>query len=343
MKAAVLTRFGGTDAFDYRDIATPEPAADEVLIKVLACGINHYDIFFRRGDVNPEIALPHVIGADVVGDIDAVGADVTGFAPGQRVMVAPGMPTDPAEYDVEPINTARSYRVLGCDRWGGYAQSICVPARFVLPADEAAPAAELATVPLVLTTAVHAVRTLGGVQPGHKVLIQAGASGSGAMSIQVARALGAEVITTVGCDSKFDFVHELGAAEVVNYEKESVLDRTKRWTGGRGVDVVIDNVGGKVFDDNIRALRTGGHFVNFGMVGGATATYNFPLVFYKQVHLHGSMMGTGEELGWGLEQMRAGRIRPILDRVLPLSEVAEAHQLIEARNVRGKLVLDPWA
>ena len=341
MKASVIRRFGSPDVLQYEDIATPEPRAGEVRVRVRACGINHYDIFLRRGEVTRDLDLPHVMGADIIGDIDAVGSGVQDLQVQDRVLVAPGYPLDPADYDVEPVNMARSYTVTGGIRWGGYAEHMVVPARFVQRDATGLPPEQLATLPLVLTTAVHAVKTLARVAAGHRVLVQAGASGSGAMCIQVARALGAEVATTVGSPEKVEFVRGLGAAVAVNYTEASFTDAVRDWTDGRGVDAVIDNVGAAVFDGNIRALCRGGTFVNFGMVGGAAGTYPFPLVFYKQIHLHGSMMGTPAELNWGLQQVRLGRIRPILDRTLPLGAAAEAHRRIEDRSVQGKLVLIP--
>jgi NADPH:quinone reductase-like Zn-dependent oxidoreductase len=337
----MIRAFGSPDVLTYTDVATPAPGPAEVRVRVLACGINHYDIFLRRGAVHADLAMPHVMGADVIGEIDAVGPDVNTLEVGQRVMVAPGYPMSPAEYDITPINMARSYLVTGARAWGGYAEYMVAPARFVHPDSTGLPPQESATLPLVLTTAVHATRTLAAVSKGHKVLVQAGASGSGAMCVQVARILGAEVATTVGDDSKVDFARRMGATLVINYRRDRFHDAVKEWSGGEGVDAVIDNVGGDVFDDNIRVLRRGGHFVNFGMVGGHSAAYNFPLVFYKQLHLHGSMMGTPDELAWGLDHVRDGHIQPILDRTMPLSDAGKAHEDIEARRVQGKIVLIP--
>ncbi len=342
MKASVIRRFGGPEVLEYCDVDPPPMGPEDVVVKVQACGVNHYDLFLRRGDVTRELALPHVMGADVVGEVEEVGARVKGLANRDRVIVAPGYPLDPTDNDFEPVNLARSYCVTGGIKWGGYAQFMAVPARFVIPNPPDLPADQLATIPLVLLTAVHAVKTLAGVGADQKVLVQAGASGSGAMCVQVARALGAAVAATVGSDDKIEFVRGLGAEVVINYHTDDFTDRVKSWTNGAGVDAVIDNVGGSVFDGNLRALKRGAHFVNFGMVGGRSAQYVFPLVFYKHLHLHGSMMGTGEELAWGLDQVRAGKIKHILDRAMPLRDAAEAHRYIESRQVRGKVVLLPW-
>ncbi len=342
MKAAVINRFGGSDAFEYVEVPKPEPQPDHVIVKVLACGINRIDTYLRMGAITRDLAFPHVMGADVAGEIHEVGAGLTGWHVGQRVLLAPGFPVDPAEWDFQPENLAPSYRVAGTKSWGGYAQYVRAPAPFVLADDTDLPSAEVACLPLVLVTAVHAVRTLGQVKEGTTVLVQAGASGSGNMCIQVAKTLGAHVAATVGAPEKIETATKAGAELVVNYQQENFADHILSWTGGHGVDLVIDNVGGSVFADNLRSLRRGGVLVNFGAVGGVHAKLNFLDLLFRQLTLRGSMMGSMEELRFGLELLRAGRIKPVLDRTFPLAKVREAHDYMEQRLVRGKIVLLPW-
>ena len=203
------------------------------------------------------------------------------------------------------------------------------------------PVEEVAAMPLVLMTAVHAVATLGEVGEGTRVLVQAGASGSGNACVQVARALGARVAATVGSPEKVETAKAAGADLVINYNERNFANDVFEWTEGVGVDVVIDNVGGSVFADNLRALRTGGIFVNFGLVGGIKAVLNFRDLFFRQHQLRGSFMGSMEELQRGLGMLRSGEVKAVVDRTFPLSEVAEAHHYIESRAVRGKAVLIP--
>lgn len=343
MKAAVIREFGPPDVLHVEEVPVPEVPPGHVLVRVLACGLNHYDIFLRRGLIVRDLRFPHVMGADIVGEVAACAADVSGLSPGQRVIVAPGYPVRPEDWDVQPDNLADSYAVGGTYTWGGYAQYAVAPARFVLPAPPALSPEELATIPLVLVTAVHAVRTLGGVRRGDFVLVQAGASGSGGMCIQVARLLGARVATTVSSDAKADFARHLGAEFTINYRTDNFADRVLDLTGGRGADVVIDNVGAAVFADNLRALRRGGTFVTFGAIGGVQATIDILQLFFRQHHLHGSLMGSLAELREGLDWVAQGRIRPMLDRTFPLAQAADAHRWLEDRRVRGKVVLLPWA
>ena len=341
MKAACLREFGGPDVLQYEDVAQPEPGRGELVVKVAACGINRYDLYMRMGAVFTDITFPHVLGADVAGTVAAIGDDVAGWHEGDTVLVAPGYPIDPADWDIKPENHAPSFEVTGTHTWGGNAEYIRVPARFVLKDETGLPAEQVAAMPLVLMTAVHAVETLGQVCSGSNVLVQAGASGSGIACVQVAKILGARVAATVGSPEKVATVTEAGAELVINYNKGNFADAVLDWTDGLGVDVVIDNVGASLFEDSLRALRLGGVFVNFGLVGGMKATLNFRDLFFRQHQLRGSFMGSMEEFKRGLAWLAEGKVRAFVDRTYPLSEAAEAHRYIDSRAVRGKVVLIP--
>jgi NADPH2:quinone reductase len=341
MKAAVFHEFGGPEVFRYEEVPTLAPGPGEVVVKVAACGINRYDLYMRMGAVLTDIEMPHIVGADVAGTIAAVGPEVTGLKEGDKVIGAPGYPIDPADWDIVPENMAPSFEVTGTHTQGGYAEFIRVPARFVLLDDTGLPADRVAAMPLVLMTAVHAVETLGEVRAGQKVLVQAGASGSGNSCVQVAKALGAQVASTVGSAEKFDMVKASGAELVINYNEENFADRVLDWTNGRGVDVVIDNVGASVFENNLNALRVGGTFVNFGLVGGIKATLNIRNLFFRQHTLKGSFMGSMNELRRGLALLRDGKVKAFVDKTYPLKEAASAHRYIESRAVKGKVLLIP--
>ncbi len=341
MKASLIRSFGGPDVFEYTDVARPEPGSGELLVKVAACGINRYDLYLRMGAVFTDMAMPHVMGVDVSGTVAAVGADVKGWQTGERVIVAPGYPHDPGDWGMVPENHAPSFEVTGTHSWGGNAEYIRVPARFVLKDETDFSVTDVAAMPLVLMTAVHAVETLGEVKAGHAVLVQAGASGSGHCCVQMAKALGARVAATVGSDEKMDMVKAAGADLVINYKRQSFADVVLDWTDGAGVDVVIDNVGASVFEDNLRALRVAGIFVNFGLVGGMEAKLNIRDLFFRQHQLRGSFMGSLDELRRGWKLFAQGEIKAHVDRTYPLKDVAEAHRYIESRAVQGKVVLIP--
>jgi len=201
---------------------------------------------------------------------------------------------------------------------------------------------EVATFPVPLATAVRALKVVGEVKEGDKVLIHSGASGSGSIQIQVAKALGADVVTTVRDDDKGKYAKTMGADLVINTRKEDFVKAIKEWTNDKGVDVVIDNLGGDVLPKSIEAVKPFGIVVVFGFVAGREVSFNIQNFFFGQKQLRGSMASDIEDLEWGLEQVRLGRIKPTLDHTLPLSQAAEAHELVSTNKVTGSLVLLPW-
>jgi NADPH2:quinone reductase len=344
VQAATITAFGDVDVLNFGEVPTPFPKAGHVLIKIMAVGTNYYDTLVRSGAVSRSIPLPHVIGSDVVGHIEKLGAGVKSLALGARVIVAPGFPSDPAEWGLTPENEAPSYFPTGTYGWGGYAQYMEVPARWVIRDETDLAAEDLATMPLVLVTAVHAVKTLGGVGPGNRVLVQAGASGSGSMAIQVAKALGANVITTVSTDKKAALARAIGADEVVRYRETDVSATVRGWAGPNGIDVVIDPVGGTTMAGNLECLKPRGTVVNFGLSGGVEATIPHLYPFFRnERRIVGAWMGSMAELAFGLDLVKRGKIRSALHKTLPLNQVREAHHMMARAEVVGKLALLPWA
>jgi NADPH:quinone reductase len=342
MEAAFIRGFGPPSVLEVGEIPLPEPRSGQVRIRVKAAGVNYYDTLVRSGAVSRDIPLPHVIGADVVGEVDRLGPGVAGLFEGQKVIVAPGFPCDPAEWSLEPENEAPSYFPTGTFAWGGYASFMEVPAPWLLPDDTGMPPEELASIPLVLVTAVHAVKTLAGVRAGSRVLVQAGASGSGSMAIQVAKALGAAVITTVSTPAKASLARRLGADEVIFYRSADVAAAVSDWTRGAGLDAVIDPVGGDSLAASLASLHSRGVIVNFGLAGGAEARIPHLYPFFRnELRLVGAWMGSMAELRFGLDLVKAGRIQAAVDAVLPLRAAREAHERIERSEVSGKLVLVP--
>ena len=343
MKAAVIHQFGDFDVLKVEDVQTPKPKPGHVLVKVLAAGVNRLDHNLREGTVVPELPFPHILGGEAVGEVFALGRNVTGREIGERVIVVPGFALDDAEADIRPTVTAPSFALPGLHITGTYAQYIEVPARALVKDETGLGAEEAATLPLVLATAVHAVKGVGRVKAGDKVLVHSGASGSGSMLIQVAKALGAEVATTVRDDAKGAFAKEAGADLVVNTRHEDFVERVKEWTGGQGADVVIDNLGGDVLAKSIVAAKAQGVIVAFGFAAGPEVRFDVRSLFFAQKQLKGSMASDIEDLEWGLAQVKAGEIKPLLDRALPLRDAAEAHRLIANSAVKGNIVLLPWA
>ncbi len=343
MKAAVIHEFGDVDALRHEDIERPSPKPGQVLIKVLAAGVERLDHYIREGSIVPELPFPHILGADAAGEVADLGEGVTGFEIGERVIVVPGYPQKEEETNIRPTVTAPSFALPGLHISGTYTQFMGVPGYALIKDETGLKPEEVATLPVPLSTAVHSLKEIGEVKTGDKVLIHSGASGSGSMQIQVAKALGADVATTVRSDSKGEFAETLGADLVINTRKEDFVERVKAWTGGGGADVVIDNLSGDVLAKSIEATRPMGVVVAFGFSAGPEVKFDIRSLFFAQKSLRGSMASDIEDFNWGLEQVRVGRIKPLLDHTLPLSNAAEAHRLISTNQVAGNIVLLPWA
>ena len=343
MKAAVIHQFGDFDVLRYEDVATPTAKPGNVLVKILAAGVNRLDHYLREGSVVPGFPFPHILGADASGEVFGLGQGVSGFEIGERVIVVPGYPQDEEDYDVYPGSRAPSFALPGLHIPGTYAQYMEVPARFLLKDDTGFAPEEVATLPVALATAVRAVKEVGAVEVGDSILVQAGASGSGSMQIQVAKALGARVATTLRDTSKADAVRRIGADLVINADNEDVAERVKEWTDGRGADVVIDNLGGDVLATSIAAAKATGVIIAFGFAAGTEVRFDIRSLFFDQKELRGSMASDKRDMEFGLELVREGHIKPLLDRALPLREAAEAHRLVANNEVVGKLALLPWA
>ena len=342
MKAAVLRQFGGPDVLRYEEIDTPKPKPGSIVIKVLAAGMNRLDHYLREGSVIPDLPLPHILGLDAVGEVVELGEGVTDVQIGDRVIPAAGFTLNEDDDHNRPLAASPSFVVPGVQIWGSYAQYMEVPARWAVKDETGLTPAEVATLPVVLGTSVRAIKEVGEVTAGNTVLVTAGASGSGSMHIQVAKALGAKVAATVRDDVKGEFVKSLGTDLVINTRKEDVVARVKEWTGGQGADVAIDNVAGNELAKTIEAVRPFGIVVAYGFSAGAESTLNVRDFFLSQKQLRGTVFADPEDLQWGLDQVRAGRIKANLDRTFPLNQAAEAHRLLADNQVKGNFVLLPW-
>ncbi len=343
MKAIVIHEFGDFDVLKYEDIATPKPKAGHILIKVLAVGVNRLDHYIREGSIAPELPFPHILGSDAAGEVAELGEGVNDFEIGERVIPAPGFALNAEDDDIRPAITAPSFALPGLGTWGSYAQYMEVPARSVIKDHTGLKPEEVATFPVPLATAVRAIKVIGEVKSGDNVLIHSGASSSGSLQIQVAKALGAKVATTVRDDDKGKYAKSMGADLVINTRKEDFVEAVKEWSGRDGADVAIDNLGGDVLPRSIDAIKPFGIVVIFGFVAGIESTINIQNFFFAQKQLRGSMASDLEDLEWGLEQVRAGRIKPSLDHTLPLNQAAKAHQLVATNKVMGTIVLLPWS
>lgn len=343
MKAAVIHAFGGPEQIHIEDIPTPTPGPGQVLIKVLAVGINRLDHYVRLGQINPHLLFPHILGSDAVGEVAELGAGVSRFAVGDRVITMPGYPTDPAEAHIRPVTATKSYAIPGTHIQGTYAQYVVVPEAWLLRDTSGLPVEQIAAMPVALLIAIRSVQIVGEVKAGDHVLIHAGASSTGIMSIQVAQALGAHVAVTVQNETSAELVRSLGVELVINSSQEDFVQAITTWTDGRGVDVAIDNLGGNVLAKTIDAVKAQGIVVAMGFMAGPEVTFDIRSFFFTQKQLRGTLVGDIEDFAAWLDPIREGKIKPIIDSVLPLSSVVQAHERIADNQAKGSIVLLPWA
>jgi len=340
MKASIINKFGDFDVLEYTDVPTPKATSKEVVIKILASGVNRIDHYLREGKMMPNIPLPHVLGSDAVGEITEVGSDVSGFKIGDRVIPVPGFPMAEADWGTNPITLAPSYGLVGAGNWGTYAEYVKIPAKFVVKDNTGLKAEEVATLPMVIVTGVRALK-VGGVKAGDKVVILGGSSGTGSFFVQLAKALGAEVLSTTTSASKIDYIKSLGADKVVNTKENDWVEAVKDWTNGAMADVVIDNLGGDFMQQSINAIKAAGTVVSMGFVANPAVTFDVRSLFFPQKKIKGSIMGTKEDLEYGLQLVKEGKIKAQLDSVLPLSEAGKAHEMLISGVVKGNIVLKP--
>ena len=342
LKAAAFDRFGGPEVLEYRDLPDPACGPDEAVVQVKACGINHLDLWVRSGALGIEIAMPHVLGNDVVGVIAEVGAAVRHVRPGDRVLVHPTLSCGTCSACAAGNdNLCRIHDVLGRARNGGYAERVAVPGANCLPYPTSLSWEEAAAVPLVFVTAWHMLATRARVRPGEDVLVIGASSGVGSAAVQVARVLGARVIATVGSDEKVERARGLGADAVIQHAREDVAARARELTGKKGVEVAFEHVGGAVLESAVGALARDGRLVTCGATAGHRASLDLNVLFGKHLSVMGSWMGTRAEMMDVIRLFEQGRLRPVIDSVLPLAAARAAHERIESRAHFGKLVLVP--
>ena len=342
MKAAIFRQHGGPEVLEYADVPEPKIRADEVLVEVKACALNHLDIFVRGGLPGIEIPLPHILGNDVAGVVREAGELVTWAKPGDEVMVQPGVSCGHCEACLSgQDNLCREYDIIGYRRNGGYAEFVAVPGVNLVPKPAELSWEEAAALPLVTVTAWHMLVTRANVQPGEDVLVHAAGSGVGSIAIQIAKLRGARVITTASSDEKLAKARELGADETINYTRDDWPKEVRRLTNKKGVDVVVEHTGAATWPGSISSLKNNGRLVTCGTTSGFDAHTDLRQVFYRHLTLLGSFMGSKGELLAAMKFVGEGQIRAVVDRVLPLSEARQAHELIEDRAQFGKIVLKP--
>lgn len=324
MQAVIFDEPGGPEVLKVGQVADPVPGADQILVRVRATALNRADTLQRQGLYPPPPGESDVLGLELAGEVEAVGAAVRNVHVGDRV--------------------------FGLVGGGGYAEKAVLDARMAMPIPSGWSFTEAAAVPEVFFTAQETLFTLAQLRTGETVLIHAGASGVGTAGIQMARENGANVLVTAGSAEKIARCIELGAAAGCNYKERGFADWVHERTDGRGVDVIEDFIGAAYWDDNLKSLAPGGRLVLVGFMGGTKAQTNLGLILMKRLRIFGSVLRSRPladkiditrrfQADW-LPLLEAGRIKPIIDRRFPLHEAADAHRYMEANKNVGKIILD---
>jgi len=340
MRAALFRQHGGPEVMELAEVPEPTPGPGEVQVHVKAAALNHIDLWMRRGLPAMKIALPHIPGGDVCGVISGLGAGVSGVKEGDRVVLNPGLTCGRCRECLGGRdNLCASFRMLGEHTQGGMAEKVVVPVANLVPAPANVDDASLAAVPITFITVWHMLVDNARVAPGETVLVLGAGSGVGVAAIQIAKLFGAQVIAAASSATKLMSARALGADETIDYTSEELVAGVKRLTDRRGADIVVEHTGAATFPKSVVACARGGRIVTCGATDGYEATLNLRHVFWRHLSIMGSTLAPKSCLFAIADRLAAGQLKAVVDRVLPLGEIQDAHRVLEARQAFGKIVM----
>jgi NADPH:quinone reductase-like Zn-dependent oxidoreductase len=325
VKAVRIHEDGGPEVLRYEDAPKPVPGTGHVLVRLRAASLNHLDLWVRKG--LPSVPKPRILGADGAGLVEALGQGVDGFEPGQRVVLNPG------------IEHGGTITVIGEHTDGTHAELIAVPATNVYALPDDLSFEDAAAFPLVFETAFRMLVTRASLEPGEWVLVWGIGGGVATAALAIAKALGANVVVTSSSDEKLARAAELGADAVVNHATGDVPEAVKQATGGRGADLVVEHVGEATWKTSLQVVRPGGRIVVCGATSGPNPPAGLHRIWWKQLTIYGSTMGTRDDFEGVYELVKSGRAKPVVDEIFPLAEARAAHERLEAGEQLGKIVL----
>jgi len=327
VKAIVVRQYGGPEVLRYEEVSDPEPTPGEVLLKVRVAGFNYADVMMRVGLYKGGPKPPYIPGFEVCGTVTRLGQGVSGLQAGARVLAFP-----------DPSATG-----------GGYAQLVAISAQRLFPAPPSLSDQEAGAFPIVFLTAYLALRTAGRAAPGESVLIHSAGGGVGTAAVQIARQLGLRIFATASSDEKLERVKALGADVIINYQDHDFAEEVRRETSGRGVDLILEMVGGKVFDKSLQCLTPLGRLVAVGIASGRVPKADIAQLLYGNLSVIGFHLGklltrpdlVGDALAQLNRWIEEQKIRPVVGPAFPLREAAAAHAMVSDRKNYGKVVLLP--
>jgi NADPH:quinone reductase-like Zn-dependent oxidoreductase len=338
MKAIRIHEHGGTDALKWDDIPEPELSANQVLVDIKATSLNHLDIWVRKGI--PGVPLPLITGSDAAGIISEVGDGVKKSRIGEKVMIQPLIFCGKcASCNKGKENLCKSMGIMGENCQGVNAERIIVKESQAIPFPDQLSFESAASFALVAQTSFQMLVSRANLQAGEFVLIWGASSGVGSMGIQIAKAKGATVIAISGTNEKCEKAGLLGADHILNYKTDDILGKVKSLTNGKGIDVVFEHVGQETWNISMKSLARGGRVVTCGATTGFKANLNLTHLFFKQQSILGSTMGSKSSFEDALTLLNEGKIKPVIDRIFPISEIQSAHEYLESSMQFGKVVL----
>jgi len=340
MKAVQLIAHGKPGQFQLRDLPDPQPAPDEVVVQVYACGLNHLDLWFEEGALPIPLRLPRIPGCEIAGRVVALGEGVNEWKGGERVAVHSNLFCGRCEYCARGEESlCLNAELVGVQRDGGFAEKVVVPVRALVRLPDKVEFETSAALTGAGSTAMHMLTRRAAVKSGDWVLVMGASSGVGTAAIQIARELGARVIAAASSQEKENLGLKLGAERVVRTENESWPAEVRQITGKRGVDLIVEHLGGKVLEQVFDCLARGGAVVTCGATVGREVKLNLWPFFVKEHRLLGSYGRSRADLEKTLEWAALGKLHPVINRVFPLAETPRAFSALRDRTVLGKLVI----
>ena len=337
MEAVQFAEHGGREVIEYGEFPDPEPDRDEVLVDVKAGALNHLDIWTRKGLPGIDLEMPHIPGSDCAGVVEEVGEDVTRFSPGDRVALSAGV----GDERMDDPTLDPNFHIIGEHVRGVHSEYAAIPEANLVPVPEDVDWEVAAAAPLVFQTAWRMLIHRGDLKAGEDVLVLGASGGVGHAAVQVANHAGATVYATASTDEKLEYAREIGADHAINYEEEDFSKAIREQTDGAGVDMVVDHVGAQTWDESLKSLSKGGRIVTCGATTGPNPDAGLNRMFWNQLSVIGSTMATPEQTEEVLELVWDGTFEPEISEVLPMSEAARAHEIIEEREDFGKVVVVP--
>lgn len=342
MKVSWFHRFGGPEVLVCEETRKPTPEVGEAVVRVRAVGINHVDLDVRAGTSRIPVSFPHILGREFAGEVAALGDRASPLKEGDRVWVTCRLPCSTCEFCLSGRdNLCVREGYFGLDLPGGYAEFVKVPISNLQRLPSHVSFQDAAASQIAFGTAWHVLINRGCLRAGNTVLIQAAGSGIGSAAVQVARLAGATIFATASSEQKLQRAKALGAHHLINYSEENFAQRVLELTGGKGVDVIMEHVGGDVFTRSLECLKTDGVIVTAGAHAGEVVPLDIIPFFRRQLRLAGSKNASVTELRTVMDLVAQGTLKPVVHATFPLAEAAEAHRVVGSREIFGKVLLLP--